>query len=208
MSGETRSTALYQGVVFAHTISMAVPKSEESYSWQEYLAWPSDERFELIDGIAYAMSPAPRRRHQEISGALFYQAYAALRGGDCSVFAAPFDVKLSSDEEDEAPTVVQPDLTVCCDRSRLTEQGMTGPPALVVEIVSPDSGIADRRRKFTVYESYAVGEYWMVDQDEELVEVYLLREGRFRREAVYARDEKLKSFTVNGLAVDLAEVFS
>ena len=187
---------------------MEVPEPEERFSWQEYLAWPTDERFELIEGVAYAMSPAPRRRHQEISGELFRQAANALRGGGCKLFAAPFDVKLSPDEEDEAPTVVQPDLTVCCDPAKLTEQGMTGAPDLVVEIVSPDSGIADRRRKFAVYESYAVAEYWIVDQDEELVEVYLLTEGRYRREAVYARDEGLRSFTVNGLAVDLGEVFS
>lgn len=180
---------------------------EEQYSWQEYLNWPTDERFELIEGVAYAMSPAPRRRHQEISGEFFYQAYTALRSGGCSVFAAPFDVKLSSDERDNAPTVVQPDLTVTCDSGKLTEQGMTGPPDLIVEIVSPDSGIADRRRKFAVYESYGVREYWIVDQDEELVEVYLLKGARFSREAVYARDEKLASHVVPGLTVNLNEVF-
>lgn len=186
---------------------MAIPEYQERYNWQEYLAWPTDERFELIDGVPYAMSPAPRRRHQEISGSLFYQAYSTLRGGGCSVFAAPFDVKLSSDKEDAAPTVVQPDLTVTCDSDKLTEQGMTGPPDLVVEIVSPDSGIADRRRKYAVYESYGVEEYWLVDQDEELVEVYVLEDGRFVRAAVHARDEKITSHAVGELTIDLAEVF-
>ncbi|MFP4407236.1 MAG: Uma2 family endonuclease [Spirochaetaceae bacterium] len=186
---------------------MAVPKPEERYSWQEYLNWPTDERFELIEGVAYAMSPAPRRRHQEISGELFYQAYTALREGGCKVFAAPFDVKLSSDEDNDAPTVVQPDLTVCCDPEKLTEQGMTGPPDLVVEIVSPESGIADRRRKFAVYESYGVKEYWIVDQDEELVEVYVLKEGRLNRAAVYAKDEELAGTAVPELRVSLKDVF-
>lgn len=186
---------------------MGEPNPEERFSWQEYLAWPREERFELIEGVPYAMLPAPRRRHQEISGELFYQAYTALREGGCTVFAAPFDVKLSSDEEDDAPTVVQPDLTVCCDPEKLTEQGMTGPPDLVVEIVSPESGIADRRRKFAVYESYGVREYWIVDQDEELLEVYLLKGARFSREAVYARDEKLASHVIPGLTVNLNEVF-
>ena len=186
---------------------MGVPKPEEHYSWQEYLSWPTDERFELIEGAAYAISPAPRRRHQEISGGIFYQAYTALRGRGCSVFAAPFDVKLSSDEDDDAPTVVQPDLTVACDPEKLTEQGMTGPPDLVVEIVSPESGIADRRRKYAVYESYDVREYWIVDQDEELVEVYLLEAGSYVRAAVYAKDEQLTSTAVPELTVSLAEVF-
>ncbi len=187
---------------------MALPKPEERYSWQDYLDWPTEERFELIEGEPYAMSPAPRRRHQEISGELFYQAYTALREGGCAVFAAPFDVKLSSDEEDDAPTVVQPDLTVCCDPEKLTEQGMTGPPDLVVEIVSPESGIADRRRKFAVYESYGVREYWIVDQDEELVEVYLLKEGRFSRAAVYAKDEEIASAVVPELTIELCDVFA
>lgn len=186
---------------------MADPNQEQRYSWKEYLAWSTDERFELIDGVPYAMSPAPRRRHQEISGELFRQAANILRGGDCRVFAAPFDVKLSADEEDEAPTVVQPDLTVACDPDKLTEQGMTGPPDLVVEIVSPDSGIADRRRKYAAYESYGVKEYWIVDQDEELVEVYLLEGGRYRRAAVYAKKEKLTSEAVPELTVELGSVF-
>jgi Uma2 family endonuclease len=187
---------------------MEEPKPEERYSWKEYLAWPTEERFELIEGVAHAMSPAPRRRHQEISGELFYQTYSALRGGGCNVFAPPFDVKLSSDEEDDAPTVVQPDLTLCCDPGKLTEEGMTGPPDLVVEIVSPESGIADRRRKFAVYESYGVREYWIVDQDEELVEVYLLENGRYVRAAVYAKEEKLTSSAVPELTVELSPVFS
>ncbi|MFP4425675.1 MAG: Uma2 family endonuclease, partial [Spirochaetaceae bacterium] len=101
----------------------------------------------------------------------------------------------------------QPDLTVCCDPEKLTEQGMTGPPDLVVEIVSPESGIADRRRKFTVYESYGVKEYWIVDQDEELVEVYVLKEGRLNRAAVYAKDEELAGTAVPELRVSLKDVF-
>jgi Uma2 family endonuclease len=186
---------------------MEEPKPEERFSWQEYIAWPTEERFELIEGEPYAMSPDPRRRHQEISGEMFRQAANILHRGGRTIFPAPFDVKLSSDEEDDAPTVVQPDLTVCCDPEKLTEQGMTGPPDLVVEIVSPESGIADRRRKFAVYESYGVREYWIVDQDEELVEVYLHKEGRFSRAAVYAKDEDIASAVVPELTIELCDVF-
>lgn len=139
---------------------------------------------------------------------MFRQAANILRGGGCRVFAAPFDVKLSDDEEDDAPTVVQPDLTVTCDPAKLTRQGMTGPPDLVVEIVSPESGLADRRRKFAVYERYRVREYWIVDQDEALVEVYLLEEAQFRRKAVYAAGETLTSAAVPDLRIDLGEVFA
>ena len=85
---------------------------------------------------------------------------------------------------------------------------MTGAPDLVVEIVSPESGVADRRQKFGVYERYGVREYWIVDQDEALVEVYLLEEAGLRREAVYAAGETLISSAVEGLTIDLGEVFS
>lgn len=186
-----------------------MPREEERYTWSDYLAWPEGERYELIDGIAYAMSPAPRRRHQETSRAMFREMDRALGQGGCEVYFAPFDVKLSADEDDDAPTVVQPDITVTCDRSKLTEQGMTGPPDLVVEIVSPDSGLIDRRRKFDLYQRFGVREYWIVDQDEKVVEVYTLDAGgRYRREGAFGPDDTLTAQAVPELSVSLAEVFA
>lgn len=187
---------------------MEAPQPEQRYSWQEYLNWPADERFELVEGAPYAMSPAPRRRHQEIGGALFNQLYNALKESGCYVFIAPFDVKLSPDEMDDAPTVVQPDISVTCDESKLTEQGMTGPPDLIIEIVSPDSGLADRGRKFDLYRRYGVREYWIVDQEEQLVEVYLLTAGGdYGRVGVYGPTQALSSGVVDAVNVDLSEVF-
>ena len=188
---------------------MQLPKEAERYTWSDYLTWPEGERYELIDGIAYAMSPAPRRRHQEISGEMFRQAANALRGKPCRVYDAPFDVKLSADEDDDAPTVVQPDITVTCDRTKLTEQGMTGPPDLVIEIVSPDSGLIDRRRKFDLYERYGVKEYWIVDQDEKVVEVYRLGDGgTYRRIGAFGPEDTVTAEAVAELSVSLAEVFA
>ncbi|MFW5806241.1 MAG: Uma2 family endonuclease [Spirochaetota bacterium] len=175
---------------------MQVPRKERRYSWSDYLAWPEGERYELIDGVAYAMSPAPRRRRQEMSGEIFRQAANALSGRPCRVY-------------DEAPTVVQPDITVTCDRSKLTEQGMTGPPDLVVEIVSPDSGLIDRRRKFDLYERFGVKEYWMVDQDERVVEVYRLDTDRsYRRSGIFGPEDTVTAVAVPELVVSLAEVFA
>ena len=165
---------LYESTSAYHTYAMEQVQEQQRYSWREYLSWPEWERYELIDGLAYARSPSPRRRHQEIAGEMHRQMANALRDRDCSVFPAPFDVKLSDDRHDQTPTVVQPDITVNCDPTKLTEQGMTGAPDLVVEIVSPESGLIDRGRKFELYRRYGVSEYWIVDQDERLVEVYLL----------------------------------
>ncbi len=188
---------------------MPLPKDEERYSWSDYLAWPEGERYELIEGVAYAMSPAPRRKHQETSRAFFRQMDRALSKRSCQVYFAPFDVKLSADEDDDAPTVVQPDIVVTCDRSKLTEQGMTGAPDLVVEIVSPESGLIDRRRKFALYERYGVGEYWIVDQDEHVVEVWQLgNEGSYSRRGVFGPADTVTAAVVRDLVVSLAEVFA
>ncbi len=133
----------------------------------------------------------------------------SLYGGECEAYFAPFDVKLSADADDAAPTVVQPDITVTSDRKKLTEQGMTGPPDLVVEIVSPDSGLIDRRRKFDLYERFGVKEYWIVDQDEMVVEVYRLEsEGKYLRAGAFGPDDTLAAEAVPGLSVSLAEVFA
>ena len=202
-------TNLYHVPLSAHIYDMELPREDKRYSWSDYLSWPEGERYELIDGLAYAMSPAPQRRHQEISGEIFRQASNALTGQACRVYDAPFDVKLSADEDDDAPTVVQPDITVTCDRSKLTEQGMTGPPDLVIEIVSPDSGLIDRRRKFELYERFGVNEYWIVDQDERVVEVWRLdSSGSYHRSGVYGPDDTVTAAAVPDVVVSLAEVFA
>jgi Uma2 family endonuclease len=131
-----------------------------------------------------------------------------LSSKPCEVYFAPFDVKLSADENDDAPTVVQPDITVTCDRSKLTDQGMTGPPDLAVEVVSSDSGLIDRRRKFDLYERFGVQEYWIVDQDARVVEVYLLgADGTYRRVGAFGPEDKITATAVPDLSVSLAEVF-
>jgi Uma2 family endonuclease len=189
-------------------MSMQLPKEAERYSWADYLAWPEGERYELIDGVAYAMSPAPRRRHQETSRAIFRQIDGSLVGKPCEAYFAPFDVKLSAEIDDDVPTVVQPDITVTCDRTKLTEQGMAGPPDLVIEVVSPDSGLIDRRRKFDLYERFGVKEYWIVDQDERVVEVYRLgTDGSYRRIGAFGPEDTVAAEAVPDLAISLKEVF-
>jgi len=90
------------------------------YTYADYCIWDDGERRELIDGVPYAMSPAPVRKHQDISGALFNQLYNFLENRHCKVYHAPFDVRLNADEEDD--TVCQPDLVVVC------EPPHSGPP--------------------------------------------------------------------------------
>ena len=187
---------------------MSVPKEFERYSYNDFLSWPEGERWELIDGVAYAMAPAPYRSHQGIVVELTRQFANYLLEGPCRVYAAPFDVKFSADENDDAPTVLEPDIVVCCDPKKLTPQGIHGAPDLVVEVLSPDSAIADRKRKFAVYERSGVEEYWIVDGAGTVVEVYRLDDSeRYRRIGAFGPDESITPGRFPDLAVDLTLVF-
>ncbi|MBI4778090.1 Uma2 family endonuclease, partial [Candidatus Desantisbacteria bacterium] len=120
-------------------------KKEERFTYGDYLKWPDDQRWELIDGVAYDMSPAPSRKHQKVVGELFAQFHSYLKDKSCEVYVAPFDVRLPEVDEGVAPlaadeeiiTVVQPDIVVVCDRDKLDDRGGRGAPDIVIEILSP-----------------------------------------------------------------------
>lgn len=144
------------------------------YTYADYLRWPEGARFELIEGVAYAMAPAPLRLHQKVLLQLARQVADALEATPCEVYIAPFDVRLpKSDEADEwVTTVVQPDLSVICDASKLDERGCRGAPDWIVEVVSPSSASMDQVRKRAIYERAGVREYWLVQPLERTLTVY------------------------------------
>lgn len=146
----------------------------EHFTYRHYLTWPEAERWELIAGQAWAMSPAPTSVHQAISGYLHGTLFAYLKDKACKVFSAPFDVLFpEGDEADEdVDTVVQPDILVYCDRSRITRRGGRGAPDLVVEILSPASSKKDLHEKFDLYERKGVREYWVVDPGNRSLQVF------------------------------------
>lgn len=183
---------------------------EERYSYADLLNWPGEERWELIDGVAYAMSPAPSRRHQDIAIALAALFFLNLEDRPCRVYAPPFDVRLPSPAEDgkTATTVVQPDLTVVCDREKLDERGCVGSPTLVVEILSPETAIRDKREKFHAYEQAGVPEYWIVSPWERTLMIFTLDEhGRYGAPTIYGNDEQAPVGVLPGLTIDLERVF-
>ncbi len=145
-------------------MSVAVKERLGKFTYRDYLHWPDDERWELIDGVAYNMSPAPNRIHQKISGELHRQIANYLIGKQCEVYAAPFDVRLpaTGEKNDEITTVVQPDITIVCDKSKLDKKGCKGSPDLVIEILSPYTAKKDMKEKHFLYEKFAVKEYWIV----------------------------------------------
>jgi Uma2 family endonuclease len=181
------------------------------YTFADILSWPEDERWELIDGIAYDMTPAPSQRHQEILGALFAQFYAFLEGAPCRVFLAPFDVLLPQNAENAmtTTTVVQPDLTIVCDREKLDGHGCVGSPTLVVEILSPHTARKDSHIKLQKYELVGVQEYWVVYPTEKIVQLFSRDEhGRYGSPRIYVNGEQIPVGVLPGLVINLERVFS
>src|SRR6266571_9322844 len=105
-------------------------KIEKRYTYAEYCTWDDNQRWELIDGVPYNMTPAPSTKHQSILGNLSLVISTHLKGKTCKPFVAPTDVVF------DGYNVVQPDLLVVCDRSKITEANIQGAPDFVVEILS------------------------------------------------------------------------
>ena len=188
---------------------MAGAECEKRFTYADYCTWPENERWELIDGVAYDMTPGPGRPHQKISIELGRQFANFFLGKPCEVYDAPFDLRLPSADEtdDEVDTVVQPDLFVVCDQDKLDDKGGRGAPELVVEILSPSSGRHDRVRKLNLYERHGVKEYWIVDPAGEVLVFHLGAGGRYTKPVRYSRDAKILTPLFAGLEIDLSTVF-
>jgi Uma2 family endonuclease len=145
------------------------------YTYADYFRWTFEERLELIKGKIFEMSPAPNRIHQKLSGDIYGQLWSFLKGNKCQVFAAPFDVRLprKSKADKDILTVLQPDICVICNPSKLDDRGCIGAPDIVVEILSPGNNAKELKNKYEVYEESVVKEYWVVSpQGPDLYHLY------------------------------------
>lgn len=161
--------------------------THQSYTYQDYLSWDDDERWEIIHGEPFLM-PAPTRKHQQLLVKISNKIYNHIENSSCEVYVAPFDVRLSNKEEDEmsTTTVVQPDICVFLDDRQLDEKGATGAPDLIVEILSPSTALKDLNYKLPLFEAHKVKEYWMVYTDWNFIEVHRLNEqGEYNRPIRY-----------------------
>jgi len=174
---------------------------KENFTWDDYRSWPDDERWEIIDGEAFAMSPAPNLRHQRIARSLTSKLSDYFDKHPCEVFPAPTDVKLSEYD------VVQPDLLVVCDENQMKRTHIEGAPTLIIEILSPSTSIHDRMHKMNLYAASGVKEVWLVTPYPALVEVYLLEGKSYLLIQVFSKDDVLKSPTFKDLKLDLSPVF-
>ena len=184
------------------------------YTYGDYLKWQFLERVELFRGIVVKMSPAPNMRHQRILIDINAQIwhYLKVNNNKCLAFPAPFDVRLPLPQKkitsEKVNTVVQPDITVVCDLSKLDKQGCKEAPDLVVEILSPGNSKKEMSDKFELYQNAGIPEYWLVDPERETVVIYQLGEDQqyFTRQP-FTSDDTLTSPLLKGLKIDLSEIF-
>jgi Uma2 family endonuclease len=200
-------------------MGLPAKKDDRIYTYADYISWPEDERWELIDGVAYNMSPAPGRKHQGIVGTLFGELYQYLKGKPCDVYVSPFDVRLSAENaasNDDIINVVQPDVSVYCSQNKLDDAGAVGAPDLVAEVLSPATSVKDQREKLALYERFGVREYWIVDAANQTVAVYTIEtvpdsargmQARYGKPRVYGPEDTLPCSVIEGFELNLFELF-
>jgi Uma2 family endonuclease len=187
---------------------VSIPEPNRRYTYADYLTWDDQERWELIDGIPYNMTPAPSPDHQRILLRLSRKIADYLEGGACEAFIASFDVRLFPHEKKNDDHVVQPDLTVICDPSKITEKGCEGVPDLIIEVLSPSTAKKDRGQKKRLYERAGVKEYWIVDPSNQTVEVFMLSDqGMYKEAGLYGKEDEIKVGLFEVLSIDLNTIF-
>lgn len=187
------------------------PDPSLSYTYADYLQWKYKERVELIRGRIFKMSPAPNPKHQQVSIRCSVALYNFVKGTVCQVYPAPFDVRLpykNKNTHTEINTVIQPDICVVCDPSKIDDRGCCGAPDLIVEILSPGNSRKEVRLKFELYEEAAVKEYWIINPVEENVVVYVLNTaGKYDGAKMYASGDRIISYAIHGFEIDVSEIF-
>ena len=180
-------------------------KQERKYTYADYADWDDGNRYELIDGEVYMMS-APSIAHQRVIRKLLHQLTSFLIGKSCEVFCAPVDVCLNALGDSDS-TVVQPDIIVVCDQTKLDTKRCNGAPDMVVEILSPSTARHDRMVKFQQYQKAGVREYWIVDPDTMTLSVHILENSRYIIH-VYSEEDKAPVHVLEGCEINLAEVLA
>ncbi len=181
----------------------------KQYTYADYLTWWFDDRVELIKGYIRKMAPAPSNDHQSLGSNLHRDIAYYLKNKKCQVRFAPYDVRLKRIKEDtEITTVVQPDICVICNPDLIDKRGCNGPPDIIIEILSESNRKHDLVTKFNLYEEAGVREYWIVYPADEMIEVYHLENEKYRLDKKYLEDDIILVKTIEGLKIDLKDIFS
>ena len=179
-----------------------VQKTAKKYTYQDYINFPDDKRCEIINGEFYDMTPAPKVKHQRISGNVYFDIKNQIKKKKikCDLFSAPTDVVF--DEHN----VVQPDIFIVCDSTKITEDNIKGAPDLIIEIVSKSTELKDKREKKNLYEKFKVKEYIIVYPERDYIERFCLENNKYLAPDIFNWDEKMKLKTFD-IEINLWEVF-
>jgi Uma2 family endonuclease len=185
------------------------------FTYKDYVNWPKNERWELIDGIPCNMSPAPNTTHQRMVRELAVALHTALTGSPCELFLAPFDIRLPDKnnaadhlEDEDIITVVQPDLAIICDTKKIDSKGCLGAPDVVIEVLSPSTAYRDETDKLRLYEAQGVKEYWLVNPDGGYIMVYRLHGKEYSKPEYLQKNDTLISQAIKEITLDLAPLFA
>jgi Uma2 family endonuclease len=183
-------------------LSSKIEKNKH-YTYADYATWSEDIHCELLDGRIYMMT-APLQIHTYISNNLTIVIGTFLQGHKCKLHTAPSDVRLNHASGDD--TVLQPDLFVVCDRSKLDGRSCLGAPDLVIEILSPSTARNDLFLKYHKYLTAGVLEYWIVHPENRIVDVCILEDGIYKH-TEYKDDDTIKSVVLQELTISLSDIF-
>ncbi|ACM61663.1 Uma2 family endonuclease [Caldicellulosiruptor bescii] len=186
-------------------------RTPKIYTYVDYLQLHQDTRVELIDGVIYDMSPALSRKHQKIvvEFTTAINNYLKVSKKPCEIYTAPFDVVLTEEGQDEkqATNVVQPDISIICDKKKLTEKGCVGVPEMIIEVVSEYNPFHDYIRKLNLYNQYKVKEYWIVNPNNQTILVYRLKDNEdYLPPEVYTFNDKVNVGIFEDLIIDFAQI--
>ncbi len=184
---------------------------DATYTYADYLTWRFSEYVELIKGKIWLRPPSPSMLHQRIVSRLNTAFGNHLIGKKSEVFPAPFDVRLPRKDKatnQDIITVVQPDVCVICDKSKLDAAGCVGAPDLVVEVLSPGNTKKEMKNKFEIYEEAGVPEYWVVHPIERTIHIYVLNaEGQYYGLKPLTDEDEAHSKVLPGLVVSMEKLF-
>ena len=183
----------------------------KQYSYADYLTWQFTERVELLKGYLLKMA-APNTFHQRVSRKISFQIENYLQKSPCELFIAPFDVRLYNRKKSiladkDIFTVVQPDMCVICDKTKLDTRGCNGSPDFIIEILSPSNSKVDLKDKFALYEANGVLEYWIVAPNEKYIQQFVLENDKYYLHEVYSETENAIPFLFPALQIYLPDVF-
>lgn len=184
----------------------------KEYSYAEYLSWKFEQAIELLKGKIAPMS-APTRHHQRLAFelTLVFGNFLKKQGRGCQIYTAPFDVRLvknpAGKSDKEIYTVVQPDLCVVCDMSKLDDRGCLGAPDLIIEIVSEGSLRRDVHDKFELYQESGVQEYWIARYMEKTIQVFFLEGERYVYKGTFTQEDTISPIILPELSIVMAELF-